>query len=126
MPLSFEEESLPALILDLGHLSLRSDLSADKRRRKRERERNLERDKSIDEKSVTMLETIEEDFYSKFLLSMTSLQAFISTHALSVSEMGIGEEGVDATKRQQIIEKFDLHFILHINKFKSTSLTSTK
>jgi hypothetical protein len=139
VPLSFEEET-SALLLDFGHLSLRSDLSADKRRKERERERNqlhMEREKAGTIRTsgepaiapTAALEPIEEeDFYSKFVLRLTSLQAFVVSHEVPIVVASQEEEELaeSAARRQQIIEKFNLHFIIRLNKLKSTALTSTR
>jgi len=120
MPLSFETEDSPALLLDLGHFSLRSDLSADRRRRERKQKEGAGQAKKV------ALELNEEDFYSKFLFSMTSLQASISTHGLEVNDMAVGKKSIEATQAQQIIDKFDIHFVVLLSKLKSTPLTATK
>ena len=128
MPLSFEEES-SALLLDFGHLSLRSDLSADQRRKERERERSQlqEREKVGNGSSRAATSTaIEDDFYSKFNLRVTSIQAFVVAPAVGASTLEPGDRTLEAARRQQIIEKFDLHFIICLNKLKATPLTSTK
>jgi hypothetical protein len=130
VPLSFEEES-SALLLDFGHLSLRSDLSADQRRKERERERSQlqEREKVGNGSSRAAAATstaIEDDFYSKFNLRVTSIQAFVVAPAVGASALEPGERTLEAARRQQIIEKFNLHFIICLNKLKSTPLTSTK
>ncbi len=120
IPQSLTEEDCPSVVIDLGHLSLQSDLSAERDIKAAQTQEHICHGKSV-------VEAREDDFYSKFLLNMTSLHAFIATNPQDDWRTSCAKsEKEKRTDRQQIIKEFDINLTVLLTKLHSDVLTTLR